>query len=234
MAEVLELEVDDADVAGGLVGVVGLEGGGAGDRVVTRKHGLLGGLGLATRNRERLWRGVLSRRAAPTIKSTCGRSGSRVVEGGRCQVALLLVLGVIVVVALALWLESLDTLFEFVIGASSLSLDRVLVAHVVHIDSFLVDRSMGHVICLVQNGRSELLLPLSERIYIGGAYIDRFGHACGRLPVGSGAHFVSLGVPIVIRRLAVDVAAAKNARLQLGVLLITRIRSTVLVAPLLR
>ena len=63
-----------------------------------------------------------------------------------------MVLGVIVVVALALWLKALDTLFEFVIGASALSLDRVLVAHIVYIDSFLVDRSVCHVICLFQNG----------------------------------------------------------------------------------
>ena len=71
----------------------------------------------------------------------------------------------------------MDTLFEFVIGSATLGLNGVLVANVVHVDTLLVHGSMTHMVCLLKDGRSQLLLPLTESIYISGACIDRFGHA---------------------------------------------------------
>ena len=126
----------------------------------------------------------------------------------------------------------MDTLFEFVIGSSTLGLNGVLVANVVHIDTLLVDGSMSHMIGLLKDGRSQLLLPLTESVYIGGACIDRFGHASRCLPVCSGAHGVSLSIPVVIGPLFVQVATSEDAGLQLRVLFVASVGTVVLVAAL--
>lgn len=124
----------------------------------------------------------------------------------------------------------MDTLFEFVIGSTTLCLNGVLVANVVHVNTPLVDGSMSHMIGLLKDGRGQLLLPLTESVYIGGACIDGFGHASRCLPVCSGAHGVSLSIPVIIGPLTVHVAASEDARLELRVLFIARAVTFVLVA----
>ena len=124
----------------------------------------------------------------------------------------------------------MDTLFEFVIGSTTLGLNGVLVANVVHVDTLLVDGSVSHMIGLLKDGRSQLLLPLTESVYIGGACIDRLGHASRCLPVCSGAHGVSLSVPVIIGPLTVHVAASEDAGLELRVLFVACVVTVVLVA----
>ena len=103
-------------------------------------------------------------------------------------------------------------------------------ANVVHVDAFLIDWSVSHIICLLENRGRQLLLSLSERVDIRRACIDRLSHAGRCLPVRSGAHDVSLGVPVIIGPLTVHVAASEDARLELRVLFIARAVTFVLVA----
>ena len=107
-------------------------------------------------------------------------------------------------------------------------------ANIVHVDALLIDWSVSHVIRLLEDRGRQLLLPLPECVNIRGAYIERLGHARRCLPVCSGTHDVSLGLPVVIGPLTVDVAASKDARLQLSVLFVACVVSGFHVATFCR
>ena len=85
--------------------------------------------------------------------------------------------------------------------------------NVVKVDSLLRNRSVLPVVGLFEDGRSELLLALTERIHVGRTHIDRLGPTCLGLPVGGGAKSVLLRFTVILDRGVVLVTTTKDARL---------------------
>ena len=157
-----------------------------------------------------------------------GWSSGRV-EGGGGQITLLLGPGVVALVVFAHGLETLHSLFEFSVRLAALSVYARVMANVIKVDWLARDGGVPRVISLIENVRIELFLLLAVSVHSSRSCVDWLGPASICLPVGVGAHNVTLDITIVLGLVAIEVAAAEDSRLQVLELLFTSVNNSIVI-----
>jgi len=118
---------------------------------------------------------------------------------------------IVVGVVFANRFKCLNTLFEFIVSETTLSLHLAVMVNVVHVNYLLGNGLVLRVICLVKDLRRKLVLLLAVCVCVSCVSVLRFSHACFRFPVCSATECHFCRVFVISDRSLLFVSTTEDA-----------------------